>query len=351
MRPRLIASFAIPALLIASPTHAQTPASPAPSTNSDHPARPAVLDEMAAQAKALRDRFQSPEVRAFLDAASALPDPGMRPVWSRKDPRAIYSQAQYEKLDESARAGLTKKDLDATFYYYTGFGTPLIYARPLEIIAAHAPLRNQRILDFGYGMIGHLRLLAMLGGDVHGVDVWDLLPALYGAPMDTGTIPPAEPSGKPGTLTLHDGRWPAQPELVKAIGGGYDLILSKNVLKRSYIHPERPVDEKFLVKLGVDDEAFLRAMREALKPGGLALIYNISPPQNPDDKPYLPHADPRCPFPKEQIEKAGFEVLAYDQSDDDALRPMWVELGLSKSLDNATHEIFTRYTLLRRPAK
>ncbi len=331
-------------------------AQPAPPTQPASPTqaapRPPILDQMAQQAKDIRPRFSSVDVLAFLDAASRLPDPGTRAIWSRKEPRAVYSQAQYDALDESARAGLTKTDRDATFYYCTGFGTPLIYARPLEIIAnaSKAPLRGQRILDFGYGMIGQLRMLASMGNDVHGVDVWDALPALYSSPMDTGTIAGLA-GGKPGTLTLHHGRWPAEPEVVKAIGGGYDLVISKNVLKRGYIHPERPVDERFLVKLGVDDDTFLRALHDLLKPSGLALIYNISPPQNPEDKPYLPHADPRCPFPREQLEKAGFEVVAFDISDDPAMHALWVDLGLAQSPEKVKEEIFTRYTLLRRSPK
>jgi hypothetical protein len=355
----LVSCLAIAASAIAQKTPA--PASPpAPSQPSDAAPRPPILDEMIAQAKSIRPLFQTPDVLAFLDAASLLPDPGPRTIWVPKDkaaPRVVRSQAQYEALDDAARATLTKKALDATFYYSTGFGFPAIYARPLDLAlrAGDKSLRGKRILDFGYGMIAHMRQLAALGNDVHGVDVWDILPVLYGEPMDTGSIAgapaPDGPPGTSGTLTLHNGRWPAEPDLVKAVGDRYDLIISKNVLKRGYIHPQRETDPKFLITLGVDDPAFLHAMHEALKPGGIAIIYNISPPQNPDDKPYLPHADPRCPFPREMIEKAGFEVIEYDTSDDEFLRPMWVKMGLSESNEKAQAEIFSRYTLLRRAAK
>jgi hypothetical protein len=337
----------------------KTPPPPAEATPMKKPARhPVVIDDMMTQARNIRDMFTTPDVIAFLDAFSLLPDPGTRAIWVPKDksaPRVLRSQSQYDTLDQATKDTLTKKDLDASFYFNTGFGFPAIYARPMEIAAKAdgGGVRGKRILDFGYGMITHLRLLAALGNDVHGVDVWDILPVLYGEPTDTGTIagaPHADGTpGKSGTLTLHNGRWPADAELVKAIGGNYDLIVSKNVLKRGYIHPEREVDPKFLVTLGVDDPTFLHAMHDALKPGGIALIYNISPPQNPDDKPYLPHADPHCPFPREMIEKTGFEVIDYDKSDDDFLRQMWVKMGLSESAEKAKSEIFTRYTLMRRP--
>jgi hypothetical protein len=46
-----------------------------------------------------------------------------------------------------------------------------------------------RILDFGYGTIGHLYLLGSLGADAVGVDVDPLLPALYSQPKDQDRVP------------------------------------------------------------------------------------------------------------------------------------------------------------------
>ena len=76
----------------------------------------------------------------------------------------------------------------------------------------------------------------------------------------------------------------------------YDLVLSKNTLKRGYIHPERPTEDRKLIKLGVDDRAFVQAVYDMLEPGGLFLIYNLCPAQAPPDQPYIPWADGRCPF-------------------------------------------------------
>jgi len=56
---------------------------------------------------------------------------------------------------------------------------------------------GKRILDFGYGTVGHLRLLASLGADMVGVEVDPLLRALYSAPGDQGAIARARQPGVP----------------------------------------------------------------------------------------------------------------------------------------------------------
>jgi SAM-dependent methyltransferase len=254
------------------------------------------------------------------------------------------------------KEGLRPRDFEPVFYYYTGYGSPLIYARPLDIVAEKAGwtgndgFKGKRVLDFGYGLIGHLRLLAMRGADVTGIEVEPMLRALYAEPGDVGEIEGVD--GLKGKLRVLDGRWPAEEKIAAAVkeGGSYDLIISKNTLKRGYIHPAREVDEKFLVKLGVEDEAFVKAMHGALKPGGYAIIYNISPAQNPDDKPYLPHADGQCPFPRAMLEKAGFEVIEFDRVDEAAVLDVWMALGIDggKSREELGKELFAWSTVVRR---
>ncbi len=128
------------------------------------------------------------------------------------------------------------------------------------------------------------------------------------------------------------------------------MILSKNTLKRGYIHPAREADPRMLVDLGVGDEAFLRAVHEALNPGGLFLVYNISPKQNPPDQPYLPHADGLFPFERSLAEKLGFEVLAFDEPDHDKMAEVFVAVGSDqgKGKEKLLGELFTHYTVLRR---
>ena len=83
------------------------------------------------------------------------------------------------------------------------------------------------------------------------MDVEPVFHALYSQPGDQGDVP--DVSGAPaGRITLHLGRWPAERGVVREVGGGYDIITSKNTLKRGYIHPSRPTNPNFLVQLGVD---------------------------------------------------------------------------------------------------
>src|SRR5262249_53062441 len=154
-----------------------------------------------------------------------------------------------------------------------------------------------RILDFGYGTIGHLRLLAGLGAEVTGVDVDPMLRALYSAPEDQGIVKSRR--GREGRLRLIDGQFPADKTVKTLVGEGYDLIISKNTLKRGYVHPERPVDPRRLLGLGVADDTFVKALYDALKPGGRVMIYNICPAPSPPGQPYKNWADGRCPFAKE----------------------------------------------------
>jgi hypothetical protein len=155
-------------------------------------------------------------------------------------------------------------------------------------------------------------------------------------------------------IPLHHGQFPKEPKLVEAIGGSYDLILSKNVLKRGYLHPERKADPKHLIDLGVSDEAFLAAVHHALKPGGMMLIFNICPGQAPADKPYIPWADGRSPFSVEQWKKAGFVVKVIDRVDDAEVRTMAKRLGWDLPEDgepgmDLEHDLFAWYTLVERP--
>ena len=316
----LVSVAALVGVVALAPTvHAQQPG-PAPGTplpvaplpKRDAAGEAKVTDLLKEEGAKLMELCRTPLARSFLRAVGSLPEPKLRTVWRTKDKSKAYSQKEYDKLSAEEKKDLTRRDCTPEFFYYTGYGCPLIYSRPLEVLSEKigADWRPTRVLDFGYGSIAHLRLMASLGMDVQGIEVEPVLRALYSEPGDTGTIEGAtlNPGAMPrpdGKLTLHDGHWPGDAALKRAVGGGYDLIVSKNTLKLSYIHPEREVDEKYLVKLGVDDETFVRALHETLNPSGVVLIYNIAPAQNPPDKPYLAHANGRCPFPRELLEKSG----------------------------------------------
>jgi len=107
------------------------------------------------------------------------------------------------------------------------------------------------------------------------------------------------------------------------------------------------VDPRRLVHLGVDDETFVKAMFAVLEPGGLAMIYNLHPPQAPEDQPYIPWADGRSPFTRELYETVGFEVLTFDVDDSAAARAMGKAFGWDAQMD-LEKDLFATYTLLRK---
>ncbi|MBL9150227.1 MAG: hypothetical protein JNM94_16180 [Phycisphaerae bacterium] len=306
--------------------------------------------EMREQALMLKPHAISVLGGAFLEATATLPEVKPRVVWRSKDRTKALSDAAYQALPEAERGEYEARPCDTTFYWNTGYGSPLTYLRIVDLLAinGHPTVAGKKIADFGCGQIGHLRLLASLGAETHGIDVEPLLGALYSEPGDTGPI--AGRMGRDGSIALHIGRWPADQAIKDAVGGDYDIIMSKNTLKRGYIHPEREVDPKFLVHLGVDDDAFLGAVHAALKPGGVFVLYNICPAQNPKDKPYLPHADGRSPWDKAAFEKAGFEVLAFDENDIVKLLPIWRALGYHNGADFQTirETLFVWYTVVRK---
>ena len=318
-------------------------ASPSPADTSS------TLKTLREEAQALRPLFPSKLVQDFLDGVQRLPSPGPRAISFDSSRTRFYNATAFAALPETARARHITRNLGEGFYYNTRYGSPLAYARPLEILAARGfDPRTKRIADFGYGTAGHLRLLAMLGADVHGIDVDPLLTALYSQPGDQGVLPGK--GNNKGRVTLHEGRWPAEPAIDAAVGAGYDLFLSKNTLKNGYIHPERPVDPRMLVDLGVADTTFVRELAATVKPGGLVMIYNLSPAPSPADQPYKPWADGRCPFPRSLWEAEGFEVLEFDRDDSAPARAMGHALGWDAGPNpmNLESDLFGHYSLFRR---
>lgn len=345
-----------PAVPTAPVPDKQTPPAPKPPDGAAAPAKNSKADsekalaELRTQAADVRPLVESDLARAFLSSADQLPVMAPRLIFIDPQTREAFKPGDTETLPEPRRSQLKKRIYDTRFYYTTGYGSPMLYARPLDVLASHGvdSLRGKKVLDFGYGMIGQDRMMALLGADVHGVDVEPVLAILYCQPGDTGEI--AARDGTKGKLTVHNGQWPAYETIRRDIGGDYDIILSKNTLKAGYIHPARETDPARLVHLGVSDAEFLKGALDALKPGGLFLVYNISPAQAPPDKPYVPWADGQFPFERSLVEKTGFEVLAWDKEDDDKNRAMFAALDPGKTPDSFKDNLFTHYTLLRRPA-
>jgi SAM-dependent methyltransferase len=254
-------------------------------------------------------------------------------------------------LSQEEKNKLKRIELDASFYWNTKYGSPLAYARPLEVLGRSGieTVTGKKILDFGYGTVGHLRLLAAQGARITGVDVDTLLRALYSSSSDQGLV--KNTNVQDGHVRLIDGRFPADPATRAAVGGDYDLIISKNTLKKGYVHPEEPVEPRRLLNLGVDDATFVATLYQALKPGGKVLIYNLSPAPSPKGQPYKNWADGRCPFARAEWEHAGFHVLAFDHDDSEPARAMGQALGWDKgsSAIDLKSDLFARYSLMEKP--
>jgi SAM-dependent methyltransferase len=307
-------------------------------------------DFLRREAKALEPLVESRLATSFLGAAADLPAVSPRTLFVDEAARKYFTEAAAVALAPEARGKLKRFPVDETFYYTTKYGSPLAYARPFDLLGRSGleTVSGCRVLDLGYGTIGHLRLLASLGADVTGVDVDPLLTALYGQPEDQGPIKNGR--GQTGRIRLIEGRFPADQAVTTAVGKGFDLFISKNTLKNGYVHPERPVEKRRLLNLDVDDASFVRALHAALKAGGWVMIYNITPAPSPPDQPYKNWADGRCPFARSVWEACGFDVIAFDRDDTPAIRRIAAAIGWDKgesSIDLKT-DLFAQYSLMRK---
>lgn len=318
---------------------------------------PTAAGQVKADARAARPLVSTPSALRFLDAAEALPEVGARPLLRTRDKAKYYSAAEAQALPEAERAALEPFPTDDELYYFGRYGSPISYVRALDLLAEArlfpaAPPGNgdgARILDIGFGYIGHLRMLASLGYRVTGIDPDEMMRALYQDPSDVGAI--AGFGGAPsGSLRLFAAFFARDREVTRAIGGGHRLIVAKNVLKKGYIHPDRPVDPKRQIQLGVDDATYLAALHDALDPGGALLLYNICPAPTPPDKPFVPWSDGRSPFTREQFRAAGFTVIELDRDDTPAIRDLGHALRWDVGEDamDLKSDLSVLYTLVRR---
>jgi SAM-dependent methyltransferase len=304
------------------------------------------------EAASLDPLVTSKLARSFLRTTPDLPSIMPRTLLLDEGTKSYLTETEAGALGDEKRRALKRIPVDDDLYYTTKYGSPLAYTRPIDLLgqAGLEDVSGRKVLDFGYGTVGHLRLLAGLGADVTGVDVDPMLRALYSAPGDQGII--KNPRGRDGRIRLIHGRFPADRSVTTAVGGNYDLILSKNTLKRGYVHPERPVEPRRLLNLGVEDAVFVRSLHDALKPGGRVLIYNICPAPSPPGQPYKNWADGRCPFARETWEAAGFRVVAFDRDDSEVIRKFAHALGWDRgdSPMDLKADLFAQYSLMEKPA-
>ena len=86
------------------------------------------------------------------------------------------------------------------------------------------------------------------------------------------------------------------------------------------------------------------------------MIYNLSPAPSKPGEAYKAWSDGRCPFSREQLEAAGFEVFAFDESDDAKAREMGRLLGWADDPDgdgpekgmDLENDLFSHWMLARK---
>jgi hypothetical protein len=142
--------------------------------------------------------------------------------------------------------------------------------------------------------------------------------------------------------------------MVERVGRGYDLILSKNTLKKGYIKPDRKIDKRQQIDLGVSDDSFLKTIYGTLNPGGLLIIYNLYPKPPEGKAAYNPQADARSPYTREQYEKAGLRVLTFNLEDHAAARNMgralrWDRNDKGEITSDLETTLFAMVTMVARP--
>ena len=317
------------------------------------PASP-FLERLRAEADAIAPTAQTGAVREWLGASSRLTPITPRSIWFRTEPRSVLSQSQFEALPEPERGTYTERAITEDNYYATNYGTPLCYARALDYAAAALGLETfngARILDYGYGQIGQLRMLAACGAEAVGVDPAPGLGARYSLPEDQGPYPPMSGGDGPrGSVAIVTGLWPGTPDVASAVGGGYDAIIARNVLKHGYVHPivESPPGSR--IDLSCSDEEFLRATFQALKPGGVWVVYNLGGPRLRNGA-YDPSADINCPWTRADLEAAGFEVVHFDLDDSAPTRVHALAFGWATPEDPVDAQWFSLVTVLRRPGQ
>ena len=317
---------------------------------------PTTLETIRAEAKAFAPQMQTEFGRMFCTAAQCLPTILDRKLyWNAEEQKAIpYENPLFVHDGLNKLDGYKEVTLGERYYYLTRHGTPIAFGRALDLAASNGLeyKPGMRICDFGFSTIGHLRMLSSIGVHTHGIEINPITEVLYSWPSDQGEIPVCKKAtdlDAPATLALHYGSFPSDTEIVDAIkaAGPLDAFFSKNTLKLGYIHPEREVDERMTVKLGATDEEYCKAVADLLKPGGLFVIYNLYPKPSAPDEDYKPWADGRCPFTKETLDSAGFDVVLYNQDDTPNALDMAEAFEWGERMDLEA-DLFAMVTILRK---
>jgi SAM-dependent methyltransferase len=281
------------------------------------------LQRLAADLKPLA---ATPLAREFLDATRSLPWIQPRTLSQDAATKAIYTAATKNALPVDQQRGLLRREFNEHEYYEGRYGLPLAFFTLIDMLPpiGFQSLAGARILEIGFGSVLSLRLMASLGAHVTGTESDRLPLALYAGPADQGPVRTRSSrsggGGGGGAGAVQDGAVVirAAPPMVPlpAPNEAFDLVLSRNTLKRGYVQPAADGPLAHRVDLGMPAGDLLRRVRDSMRPGGVFVISNWFGRHDVG-----PGADARCPFSPAEFTQAGFEVLSHDAPNDDlALR-------------------------------
>jgi len=282
---------------------------------------------------------KSPWVKSFLEIVAAHPKstPCIAYIQTIGNGTRSMTEAQAMELPEEERSNMRTVNLDECAIR---FDSPRIYARMLDLAAVGGleDVEGKRVLDFGCCDILHLQSLARLGVDVVGTLAGYSMTAMCNNWEDVGEL--FGPDGQAGNLEVLRGGLYEPDKLAKIKGDGFDLITVGNVLQNpepeDYFSPGRWLQ----AGLGRDKEAFVAALYELVRPGGLIIVYNAAVEPTPAENAVL----------RDLWERAGFEIQVFDQDDRGAAIGIGKELGWEAQAAPLEGTIRARYTVVQRPA-
>lgn len=308
---------------------------------------PAHLEALVADRDVLTPVYEGSTLATeMLAQVNRLPPGHSGRFYAAFRPNEAITADAYEALGEDEQARYQEITFGPADTYDTFYGTPLVYVHVLDLYEQHSGERSidgAKILDLGYGQIGQLRLWAQMGADVTGVEVDPVLTALYD---DSPLVGDADGDpDTPGSVTLIEGAYPQDGDTREAVGESYDLIVSRNLLKRGYVKPEKTTPGfPEPVAWGMTDDEAPAAFYDTLAPGGYLIIESLGPAPDPEK----PWSDISNPWDRAAWERAGFEALAHDEDESHFVREQGRALGWDAQMD-LDEGLYSVYSVYKKP--